>query len=193
VVFPEARKPSAFDRYMEPAAIAELLEDPRADGVPRDLRDPEAMSRTVKVWSQMRTERVCMIHGDSHYGNVFYDRDGRSGHYDWQNYHCAHWCHDVSYFIGTALRVRDRERSEQDLIRHYVDQLRACGVDELNFDDAWLTYRQFLIYGLWIFLANWSEMQPFEVNATYVTRFAAAVGDHDTYGLLAKAGIRKSS
>jgi len=187
---PPARNPgeaSPFDRYREPEVIEQLLEGARADGVPRHLRDPAAMSRAVKVWQEMQAERICFMHGDSHYGNVFYDPDGASGHYDWQNYHCGHWCHDVSYFMGTALRVRDRERSERDLVQHYVDCLRAGGVDEISFDAAWLTYRQFLIYGLWIFLANWEEMQPFEVNATYVTRFAAAVSDHDTYGLLAKA------
>jgi aminoglycoside phosphotransferase (APT) family kinase protein len=132
----------------------------------------------------MSGERVTFIHGDSHYGNVFYDADGCSGHYDWQNYRCGHWCHDVSYFLVSALSVQDRERAERELIGRYADALRANGVDEVSAEEAWLRYRQHLIYGLWIFLANWEEMQPFEVNATYVTRFAAAAADHDTYGLL---------
>ena len=80
------------------------------------------------------------IHGDTHIGNVFLD-GGRVGFLDWGLSRVSTHLRDVSYFLTMTVDPEERRRSERDLLRLYLDALRASGGVEISFDDAWAVHR----------------------------------------------------
>ena len=64
------------------------------------------------------------------------------------------------------------------MIVHYLNELGAHGVNASSFNDAWLQYRQRLIYGVINFLTP-ADIQGEGYNGTVSERFAIAVLDHD--------------
>src|SRR4051794_25669677 len=80
------------------------------------------------------------IHGDAHIGNVYLDA-GRVGFVDWGMSRESTPLRDVSYFLTMTVDPPDRRRSERDLIRLYLDALRAAGGPEIDFDQAWFVHR----------------------------------------------------
>jgi hypothetical protein len=80
------------------------------------------------------------IHGDTHIGNVFLDR-GRVGFVDWGLSRVSTHIRDISYFLTMAVDPVERHRSERDLLRLYLDALRAAGGAHISFDEAWSAHR----------------------------------------------------
>jgi hypothetical protein len=80
------------------------------------------------------------IHGDTHIGNVFLD-DGRVGFLDWGLSRVSTPLRDVSYFLTMTMEPAERRRSERELLRLYLDALRAAGGSDIGFDEAWFTHR----------------------------------------------------
>lgn len=80
------------------------------------------------------------IHGDTHIGNVFLD-EGRVGFHDWGLSRVSTPLRDVSYFLTMSVDPEERRRSERDLLRLYLDALRAAGGPEIGFDEAWSVHR----------------------------------------------------
>jgi len=80
------------------------------------------------------------IHGDTHIGNVFLDR-GRVGFLDWGLSRVSTPLRDVSYFLTMTVDPEERRRSEHDLLRLYLDALRAAGGADIGFDEAWSVHR----------------------------------------------------
>ena len=81
-----------------------------------------------------------LVHGDTHVGNVFLD-DGRVGFHDWGLARASTPLRDVSYFLTMSVDPEERRRSEPDLLRLYLDALRAAGGPEIGFDEAWSVHR----------------------------------------------------
>jgi hypothetical protein len=48
---------------------------------------------------------------------------------------------DVSYFLTMTVDPDERRTSERDLLRLYLDALRAAGGAEIGFDEAWFLHR----------------------------------------------------
>jgi hypothetical protein len=80
------------------------------------------------------------VHGDAHIGNVFLD-GGRVGFHDWGMSRESTPLRDVSYFLTMTVDPQERRRSERDLLRLYLDALRAAGGPDIGFDDAWFVHR----------------------------------------------------
>jgi Phosphotransferase enzyme family len=80
------------------------------------------------------------IHGDTHIGNVFLDQ-GRVGFVDWGLSRVSTHLRDVSYFLTMTVDPEERRRSERDLLRLYLDALRAAGGTDIGFDEAWSAHR----------------------------------------------------
>jgi hypothetical protein len=83
------------------------------------------------------------IHGDAHIGNVFVDNKnaGRVGFHDWGMSRESTPLRDVSYFLTMTVEPAERRRAERDLLRLYLDALRAAGGPEIGFDEAWFVHR----------------------------------------------------
>ncbi len=80
------------------------------------------------------------IHGDTHIGNVFLD-GGRVGFLDWGLSRVSTPLRDVSYFLTMAVDPEERRKSERELLRLYLDALRAAGGADIAFDEAWSVHR----------------------------------------------------
>jgi Phosphotransferase enzyme family len=123
-----------------------------------------------------------VIHGDAHVGNIFLDATGAPGILDWQVVQRGHWGIDVGYHIGSALTTPDRERSERDLLEHYLDCLRSHGVEPPGWDDAMDGYRAGLAYGYFMWAIT-LVVKP-AIIQVLLQRLSAASAAHDAFGAL---------
>lgn len=170
-------RPEEFQRY----ATA-----PRGAAMPKMLLDPPRVHAAhVAMTAAHRAENMAMVvnHGDMHLGNLYLDSDGTPGFLDMQPRRGA-WSIDVSYFLIAGLDLVDRRRWEGALIQHYLDSLAKEGVDAPAFDAAWTAYRRDVVWGLLIWMLNSSQFQTEANNTAAATRFAMAMIDLDTFGVL---------
>ena len=124
------------------------------------------------------------LHGDAHIGQSYVTRDGRMGYSDWQLIQRGSWAADFAYGLTSALTIEDRRNWDGELLRYYLDALHAAGGPGLDFDAAWLSYRQHTLYPFfaWAFTragagAVLPDMQPDSVCNDIMTRTAHAVSD----------------
>jgi aminoglycoside phosphotransferase (APT) family kinase protein len=162
---------------------------PRGVAVSRYFHDRDRMERAMERLRVIDRQGVpCLLHGDPHLGNLYFDADGTAGMLDWQTAYKGPWAHDVAYFIASALDVLDRRDWERPLLRHYLDQLRTRGVAPPSFDEAWDGYCCQMVYGLYYWLVNPVEFQAELNNCAVAPRFALAAIDHGTFDRLLCAG-----
>ena len=128
----------------------------------------------------------CVIHGDTHLGNIFFEPDGSPGFYDIVPRRAPPMA-EVCYHITLALDVVDRRKGERDLVRHYLEELKRHGIaDAPDFDEAMRQHAAFLIEGFCLVLTNDAYFQPEPPITAYAARFSAAMLDNDTAGQLAR-------
>ncbi len=174
--------------YMKPHLQADRWEQftaaPRGAAVSVRFHDREwvaaSLERLVTLSAGLP---VCVIHGDTHLGNLYIDRDGTPGFFDPQML-SAPSLTEVAYHVTCALDTADRARWEEALVRHYLEELRKNGVAPMALDDAMRLYGAYLVYGYTIFLVNESFFQPEAVNTAYAARFSAAMLENGTAGIL---------
>jgi hypothetical protein len=160
------------------------LARPRYQFVGPGLQDRVRVRKGLRQMEALdKREARCLVHGDCHLGNLFFEPDGGVGLLDWQTAMRGHWAFDVSYFLTLSLSVEHRRRNERALMEHYLDRLRFYGVTPPSFDDAWLSYRQHIA---WCFLTILCpvEKQAEEICMLNAERACAAMMDHDTFGAL---------
>lgn len=121
-----------------------------------------------------------LLHGDVHASNVYYCDSGPGGLLDWQLALRGCWALDVTYLLTTALSPQDRRAHEKDLIRSYLDRLGAHGVDAPSFDDAWLRYRQNVLYGVMMWLITPNGVHTDAAQRAFLDRCLTAADDLDT-------------
>lgn len=173
-----------LNRYTQPETWAHYMSLPRGAAVPRYLHDCGRLQQALYKLSELHdSQPPCIVHGDTHLGNLYLEPNGTPGFLDMQ-VRKSTWVQDVAYHLVAALDVQDRRRWERALLERYLKRLRAHGVDAPEFAEAWLLYRCELVYGLFIFLINEVKFQSEAVNTAYAARFAAAVTDHDSLALL---------
>ncbi len=121
------------------------------DGVGQTPEQLYQQVRTVQQHQAALTPTLC--HGDTHVGNTYMTADGNAGLYDWQLMARGYCMHDVTYVMITGLSVGERRSHEAELIRYYLEQLAANGVDSTpDFDHTWLEYRH---AAAWCFYIGW--------------------------------------
>lgn len=117
-------------RSMPIEIIRNNLEGPNGEGAPELVRDADKLVAAYdRLIAEVADGAWPVIHGDTHVGNVFLDAAGRPAWLDWQLVQRGPWYLDVGYHVASALTAEDRRRSEDDLVRHYLDHLVAAGVD----------------------------------------------------------------
>jgi Ecdysteroid kinase-like family len=177
-----------FDHYFailnDPASFARFAEAPRCAAMPRILLDPPRVRAAHKAMRLINArEPMTIAHGDMHLGNLYIDDDGEPGLLDWQP-RLAPWSLDVCYFLIAGLDLVDRRDWEKGLIARYLETLRGLSIDAPDFEHAWILYRCNIVWGLLIWMLNGSHFQTEANNTAAATRFAMAMIDHDTFGLL---------
>lgn len=166
---------------LEPGTFAHYMELPRAVGMPKALKDRDAMSDALQMLRRFPDDGLtCVIHADAHLGNMFITADGKPGFLDWQSVRRGHWAQDVAYFMISALDPLDRRLWERDLIKGYLSALNEKGVQGAPSEgEAWKAIRVHICYGLFYWAVNPVEWQVEENNAAVVPRFAWAAVDHN--------------
>lgn len=174
-------------RYLIPDVWQHYVDSPRGAAVSVRFHDREWMERAFVDLKRIEAEGdVCLIHGDTHLGNLYIEADGTPGFLDAQVARASPFM-EVSYHITCACDLADRAYWEQALLTIYLETLAASGVAAPCFEKAWLRYRQFLAYGYFIFLINEIRFQTEAINTAYAARFSAAMIDHDVKNLVGRA------
>lgn len=171
-------------RYLVPELWAHYMAAPRGAAASVRFHDRDWMEHALKTIGDIQFAGPrCMIHGDTHLGNLYIHEDGKPGFFDAQVARTA-WHHEVSYHIVCALDSGDRARWEGPLLERYLTALKGHGIDAPDFEAAWLDYRRSIAWGLFIFLTNEIKFQTESVNTAYAARFSVAALDHDLKRLL---------
>jgi hypothetical protein len=163
--------------FLSPVNWDQQMARARGDYVPEPLRDRDLVARAVQAaWAVKRSEPVCLVHGDPHVGNYFLTAEGEPGLLDWPLSTVGNWAWDVGYSLASAMTIDDRRAHEHDLLVHYLSCLERNGVTPPDFDAAWLSYRQFAIWGFLAFLTP-ASVQTEEYNSVVGQRHATAAVD----------------
>jgi hypothetical protein len=169
-----------FPDYIPTATLQTLLDSQRGDPLPAAVKDaPRLVSAMRRLGELAERETSCLVHGDAHAGNVFLRADESVGIIDWQVVHRGSWACDVAYHIGAVLSVEARERAERDLLAHYLERLGAYGGQPPAWDQAWTSYRRFLVYGY--FLWAMTRFVDEAITVEFVKRLGTAVTQHESF------------
>ena len=90
-----------------------------------------------------------IIHGDYRLDNIFFDHPDGSpvAAIDWQISSRGRGIFDVAYFISSSLDQEPRRAHEERLVRKWYDIVTdGPGRKSYTFDEAWLNYRQGVLY-----------------------------------------------
>lgn len=157
---------------------------PNGERVPKEIRDPgrifrayERLVAETKAAVNGSTEPWCVIHGDSHPGNLILDPAGKPALVDWQLVQRGPWYLDVGYHIAATLDVEDRRRTEGDLLRHYLDCLTEFGVEPPSYEQAFGDLGRGMVHGLYLWSIT-AEVEPTLIEIL-VHRLGTAAADHD--------------
>lgn len=172
---------------LEPEAWEHYVGLPRGAAASVRFHDREwarsALDRMATLSEQVPN---CILHGDTHLGNVFFEPDGSPGFYDIVPRRAPPMS-EVCYHVTLAMDVEERPRWERELVRHYLDELKCHGIDDApDFDEAMRQYGAFLIEGYCLVLINDAYYMAEPPITAYAARFSAAMLDNDTAGLLSK-------
>jgi hypothetical protein len=91
-----------------------------------------------------------------------------------------------AYVLMSGLDIESRPRWEHDLLRLYLDELKAAGGEAPGFDEAWLHYRQQDFHGLFAWVGTIGagrmqpEIQPRDICLANIERIAQTVVDLDS-------------
>jgi hypothetical protein len=177
-----------IDQYLLRRGIPEIsanFDGPIGAGVPEDVRHAQLLVDSFAALARFTATDSpwCLMHGDCHVGNVFLDPLGRPSFTDWQMIQRGPWYLDVGYHIGSTLDPADRRANEDDLLRVYLDELSAQGVERPLFDEA----RERLSLGFIEGFFLWGITQKVDppITTRLLTRLGTAVSDHDAFAVMA--------
>jgi hypothetical protein len=174
------------EHYLQPEIWQSYIDSPRGAAISRRLQSRDWMHGALARLGLLQDQEPnCLIHGDTHPGNLYIDADGTPGFLDAIATRACWWL-EVTYHIVAACDIADRRNWEGGLLSVYLAALAEHGVTPPDFDHAWLRYRQSIAYGLFIFIINETKFQTESTNTAYTARFGNAAIEHDTIGLLAK-------
>ena len=139
------------------------------------------VDRRDEIESALGAGPVTLLHGDPHFGNLYFDGDV-PGFLDWQVVRRGSGLRDLAYFVVLSLDEALRTANERDLLGRYLEELRARGAVAPTFDAAWERYRVEAFYP-WTaaaFTAGMGGFQAAEIATAGLRRATAALGDLDT-------------
>ena len=122
----------------------------------------------VSIWPAKRVERlisgkgITLVHRDPHTLNVLYSYDRKNVKVkliDWQSWRVDTGTDDIAYYMACHWPTEFRQNVEQDLVKHYHDQLLMFGVIDYSWEDCWYDYRASVIRCLFFLVSAWSPKQ----------------------------------
>lgn len=142
-------------------------------------------------WLALPCERETLLHRDPRVDNVIFERTDngvRACLIDWQCIGRGDPLYDVAYFLSGSVSVADRRADESDLLREYLDMIRATD-PTFTEEMALAGYCRNLVSGLWLTVVAAAFTERNEHNArlleSLVERNVAAIADWDSLSALA--------
>ena len=163
------------------AEISGNFDGPIGSRVPVEVRDADRLLDAVRQLASLLddAEPRCLLHGDAHIGNLYVNAAGHPCLVDWQLVQGGPWYVDVGYHIGCTLDPQERRRTESDLLAHYLERLRAQGVDAPSWDVARRDMARGLVYGFFLWAITLKVAPP--ITTVMLERLGTAVADHQAY------------
>jgi hypothetical protein len=170
-------------RYISPEMLQELLDGPRGEGLPPEVRNAARLGAGMRALAERDATRPqFLVHGDAHAGNIFRDAGGHTGLIDWQLLQRGGWALDVAYHVAAVLPAAVAEREERALLDHYLATARGLGCDLPEREEAWRQYREAAIYGFYLWSITRRVDPP--IIELFVNRLGLAVTRHESHALL---------
>ena len=162
----------------------ESMGRPAATELPAAFDTVETVRRGMQqLWDyDSQSNERCIVHGDAHPNNMFFEQDGSPGFLDFQRLMQCDWAHDVNYFLVSCMDTDDAAANERELLEHYLIALKAHGAPALERDAAWENYRRHTMYGL-VWNVVPTAMQTERAVDIISRRFNAAARRHELAGL----------
>jgi hypothetical protein len=139
-----------------------------------------------RVQTEFNREPTTLCHGDAHIGNTYLLDEAHAGLLDWQLMVRGCWAHDVSYLLATGLTVEHRRAHERELLGEYLEALARYGVaTPPSPTQAWLRYRQGMIWGLVIgWLITPPQNYGLAITRANIANMVEAMRDLDTLAVI---------
>lgn len=176
---------AGLQSYLRPKSWNRFVELPRGAAASTRFHDRRwAIGALAAMAKVSETVPNCIIHGDSHLGNVFFTPDGSAGFYDIVPRRAPPMS-EVCYHVTLAADVADRPLWERELVQHYLEELKRHGVENAPvLEDAMRQYGAFLVEGFCLVLLNDPHFMPEPPTTAYAARFSAAMLEHGTIRIL---------
>ena len=168
--------------HMTPEILQGLLDDPRGANLSPEVRNGARLIEGMKALADRSDSRPqFLVHGDAHAGNIFRTESG-SGLIDWQVLQRGTWSIDVAYHLCAVLPVELAETEERRLLAVYLEMARALGLSMPGEEEAWLHYREAVMYGYYM----WGITRRVEpaIREMFTDRLGKAVMRHESFELL---------
>lgn len=159
-----------------------------ADQLPERLarRRAEIWPATEKSVARHNDLPHTLIHSDVHLKNWFILPDDRMGLHDWQLTTIGHWSRDFVFATTTALTIEQRRDWQLDLLRSYLDRMKARGIAGIDYEEAVLNIRQQLMtaFAFWTITMcptdEMPQMQPRRTTVEFLKRMGTAIDDYES-------------
>jgi hypothetical protein len=160
---------------------------------PRHLRVCDALAERYESYAAPLASPRCVTHNDYRPDNMML-APGRLTVVDWQSVALGWNAVDIAYLIGGAYGAADRQGIEDDLLRHYHDELIRCGIDGYGMGQLREDYRHFTFAGINVAVGAAMLVKRTErgdrLFLTMLDRFVSHVIDQDALGILRQsAGV----
>lgn len=163
---------------------AKFRELPRIQACPVEMQDYDWIKRIMAYTAELSDSIPnCVIHGDTHLGNLYEEADGTPGFFD-SLARQEPGISEATYHICNALDPKVRRENERDLIAHYRNELQKRGVAMPNFHEMMHQYTAFLSLNLITFFVNPNYYQTEAFNTAHAVRAAMAMLDNNAFDLI---------
>ncbi len=174
-----------IDHVAQPEEWKKFCGLPRGAAVAVEFHDRDWVVRAMDYMTGLSDSLPnCVIHGDTHAGNLFEEPDGTPGFYDSLPMRTAPMI-EISYFITNVLDHGERRRNDRDLVAHYRDVLLRNGVAAPSLDELMHQFAAFLPFGFATFMVNSTTYQTESFNTAHTARYNIAMLDHKTRDIIA--------
>jgi len=178
-----------FDHYLDHAGY-DLAEWQRYVAKPRGMacsvkfHDFDWLRRGIRLAGRLADELPnCVVHGDTHLGNLYEEPDGTPGYFD-SLARREPGLMEATYHICNAMDPMDRRANDRDLVAHYRSELQGHGVDVPPLDDMMEQFAIYLIINYVTFIVNEPTYQSEAFNTAHASRANIAMLDHGTFDLV---------
>jgi hypothetical protein len=172
----------AHSQHLSTEELQTLLDGKRGDNLSSFVRSGERLIAGIRALAEKDAARSnFLVHGDAHAGNTFRTPEG-AGVIDWQMIQRAGWAIDIAYHLCSALPVEVAEKEERRLLNHYLGVARGHGLAMPYAEDAWLQYRESVMYGYYMWGIT-RTVAP-DVIIEFTDRLGRAAMRHESHALL---------